>query len=128
MSRDLITKWFSRLPSGEQDLPLLILNGIAYTPRTTLNEVLRGSALGNQLQALVETGRFGTTSLEEQQIAKIRLQQILGSKPDKPLFATLSGKVFTPRELLSQIQSGTAIGNQWIQNEISQMRMLVSIR
>jgi len=128
MSRDLITNWFNKLPTAEKDLPLLILDEIAYTPRTTLNEVLRSSDLGNKLQTLVETGRFGTTSIEEQQIAKIRLQQILGSKPDKPLFATLSGKVFTPSELLAEIQSGTAIGNQWLQTEISQMRRLVSIR
>jgi hypothetical protein len=128
MSRELVTRWFSRLASGEQDLPLLILENNIYTPRTALNEVTRGSALGDKLQALIETGRFGTTAEEEQQVAKIRLKQIFQKDADKPVFATLSGKTFTRSELLNEIESGTTIGNQWLGNEISHMKMIVSVR
>jgi len=128
MSRELVTRWFSRLASGEQDLPLLILEGNIYTPRTALNEVMRSSELGNKLQALIETGRFGTTAYEEEQVAKIRLRQILQTQPEKPLFATLSGKVFTPSQLLQEIESSTAIGVQWLNNEKTHMSLLVSAR
>jgi hypothetical protein len=128
MSRELVTRWFSRLASGEQDLPLLILEGNVYTPRTAFNEVTRGSALGDRLQALIETGRFGTTTYEEEQVAKIRLRQILQTQPEKPLFATLSGKLFTPSQLLQEIESNTAIGVQWLNNEKTHMQLLVSAR
>ena len=128
MSRELVTRWFSRLASGEQDLPLLILESNIYTPRTALNEVTRGSALGDRLQVLIETGRFGTTAEEEQQVAKIRLKQIFQKDLDKPVFATLSGKTFTRSELLDEIESGTTIGQQWLSNELSHMKMIVSVR
>lgn len=128
MSKELVTRWFNKLGSGEQDIPLLILEGNVYTPRTAFSEVTRGSALGDRLQVLIETGRFGTTAEEERQIAKIRLKQIFQKDLDKPVFATLSGKTFTRSELLDEIESGTSIGNQWLNNELSHMRMIVGIR
>jgi hypothetical protein len=128
MSKELISRWFSKLGEAEKDLPLLLSEGNIYTPRTALNEVTRGSALGDKLQALIETGRFGTTAEEEQQVAKIRLKQIFQKDLDKPVFATLSGKTFTRSELLDEIESGTSIGNQWLNNELSHMSMLVGIR
>jgi len=128
MSRELVTRWIGKISEAEKDLPLLLVSGYAYTPRMAYTEVLNGTTLGNQLQALIETGRFGTSTLDEQAIAKVRLQQILQSKPDKPLFATLSGKVFTPSELLQEIESGTQIGQQWLNQEISHMKMIVNVR
>jgi hypothetical protein len=128
MSKELISRWFSKLGEDEKDLPLLLSEGNIYTPRTALNEVTRGSALGDRLQALIETGRFGTTAEEEQQVAKIRLRQIFQKDLDKPVFATLSGKTFTRSELLEEIESGTSIGNQWLNNELSHMKMIVSVR
>ena len=119
MSKQIVSNWFNKLASGEQDLPLLLLNGIVYTPRVAYNEVMRDSPVGTQLQNLIETGRFGTTLSDEQTIAKLRLTEIMRTKPEKPLFATLSGKVFTPSELLKEIEEGTSIGNQWVNNEIS---------
>ena len=128
MSKELVTRWIGKISEVEKDLPLLLVSGYAYTPRMAYTEVLNGTALGNQLQTLIETNRFGTTTLDEQAIAKVRLQQILQSKPDKPLFATLSNKVFTPSQLLQEIESGTQIGEQWVNQEISHMKMIVSIR
>jgi hypothetical protein len=128
MSKDLVQKWYNALPTGERDLPLILLNGIVYTPTATLNEVLRGTPVGSQLQLLIESGRFGTTAEDEQSIAKTRLTQYLQNQPDKPLFATLSNKVFTPSQLIEEIQQGSSIGQQWTSNEISHMRQLVRIR
>ena len=128
MTKELVTRWFNRLALGEQDLPLLLSGGFAYTPRMAYDEVMRGSNLGNQLQALIESGRFGTSISDEQAIARTRLEQILKSKPDKPLFATLSNKVFTPSQLLAEIQSETAIGQQWVNTEIAHMKTIVSVR
>ena len=50
---------------------LLVLNGLAYTPRQTLDEVTRGTPVGDQLQSLIEQGRFGTATVDEQALIKI---------------------------------------------------------
>ena len=128
MSKELVNQWYSKLGSSERNLPLLLVDGYAYTPQMAYDEVNRGTVLGAKLQSLIEMGRFGTSALDELAIAKVRLQQMLQSKPDKPLFATLSNKVFTPSELLQEIESGTQIGVQWVQNEISHMKMIVNVR
>ncbi len=128
MTKELVARWFNKLGNTEKDLPLLLVDGYAYTPRMAYSEVMNGTALGVKMQALIEMGRFGTTVLDEQAIAKVRLQQILQNKPDKPMFATLSNKAFTPRELLEEINSGTLIGQQWVSGEISRMHNLVKMR
>lgn len=129
MSKELVAQWFNKISSVEQDLPLLLVDNYAYTPRMAYNEVMNDSDLGKKLQALIEMGKFGTTKLEEQAIAKVRLQTILGSKPqDKPMFATMSNKTFTPAQLLEEIESGTSIGVQWLNGEVSRMTSLVRVR
>jgi hypothetical protein len=128
MTKEFVTNWISKLPEAEKDLPLLLLNGIVYTPRVAVQEILRGSPVGTQLQHLIESGSFGTTYTDEQTIAKLRLTEIMRTKPEKPLFATLSGKVFTPSELLKEIQEGTSIGSQWVNNEVSHMKALMQVR
>ena len=128
MSKELVARWYSRISETEKDLPLLLVDNYAYTPRMAYSEVMNGSALGAKLQSLIEMGKFGTSFLDEQAIAKVRLQQILQSKPDKPMFATLSNKVYTPSELMQEIESGTQLGAQWLNNEISHMKSIVNVR
>lgn len=131
MSKELISRWFERLSDAERNLPLLILGGVAYTPRAVYDEVMRDSPLGNQLQALVERGSFGTSYSDEQSIAKLRLTEIMRTKAEKPLFATLTldgQRTFTPSELLQEIQNDTDAGKQWVSNETAHMRRIVSVR
>lgn len=115
-------------------MPLLVLNGFAYTPRQTLDEVTRGTPIGDQLQTLIEQDRFGTAVVDEQELIKTRLRLSLQAKPqDKPLFVALptSGvapKVFTPAQLIQEIENGTTIGKQWINNEANYMRRLLRVR
>jgi hypothetical protein len=129
MSKELVNHWYNKISVTERNLPLLLVDGYAYTPQMAYDEVNRNTALGARLQALIEAGRFGTSALDEQAIAKVRLQTILASKPqDKPLFATMSNKVFTPAQLMDEINSGTQIGIQWVQGEISRMSQIVRVR
>lgn len=134
MSKDLVSKWFTKISPVEQNMPLLVLNGLAYTPRQAYDEVMRGTLIGDQLQNLIETGRFGTAVEDEKALIKMRLRMSLQSKPqDKPLFVALptSGvqpKVFSPAQLLEEIESGTAIGQQWINNEANYMRRILQVR
>ena len=129
MTTELVNRWFSKISEAEKNLPLLLVEGYAYTPRMAYDEVNRGSALGAKLQALIESGRFGTSALDEQAIAKVRLQQILQSKPqDKVLFATMNNKTFTAAQLLQEVESGTELGQQWVTNEISHMLSITRVR
>jgi hypothetical protein len=128
MTQTVVSRWLNKLPENEKNLPLLIVDSSIYTPRTAYNEVMRSSELGNKLQALIESGRFGTTAYEEEQVAKIRLRAWLQTQPEIVMFHTLSGKSFTPSQLLQEIESNTTIGQQWIRNEQQHMRLLVSAR
>ena len=126
-----IREWVSRLPPQELDLPLIVLDGLAYTPRMVLAEVERGTTLGQRLQQLVEMRSFGTTMSEAYSLAKLRLKQILSRyPPDKPIVAALGVEgpiVYTPRELIEEIERGTPRGTQWIEGEINRMRYLMSL-
>lgn len=123
-----VRAWFNRLPPYERDLPLLIVDGRAFTPRMALNEVLRGTPLGEKLQALIESGRLGTTEREMLTLAKLRLIKVLEAlPPDKPVVATLTfpPKALTARQLINEIKRETPLGKTWIQGELRQMKMLV---
>jgi hypothetical protein len=92
------------------------------------DEVMRNSPLGDALQSLIEKQSFGTSAEDEQTVAKMRAKIWLSQKPDEPVFHTLSGKSFTPSQLLEEIQNGTDIGQQWLKSEISMMHRIVSTR
>jgi hypothetical protein len=128
MTKQVVSNWFSKLGQSEKNLPLLIYQGNVYTPQAAYDEVMRGSPLGDALQSLIEKQSFGTSAQDEETVAKLRLTEIMRTKPDKPLFATLSNKIFTPSELLQEIQNDTEIGRQWISNETLHMKRIVSVR
>ena len=123
----MVSRWFDRLPEYERDLPLLVVNDVAYTPRAALQEVRRGIAVGARLQVLVEAGRFGT---KEWPLAKLRLKKMLETQPEKPLVATLiiPPRTFTPSQLAEEIQRETEVGKSWIQGELSHMKYLLTPR
>jgi hypothetical protein len=123
-----VSAWFNRIPSFEKDMPLLIVGGVAYTPRATLQEVQRGTSVGVQLQALVETGSFGTAVDVERTLAKVRLEKVFSTgDPNRLLVATLGtlGRTYTTAQLLDEIRKETPLGQQWIAGEISHMRTLM---
>jgi len=126
----LVQRWFDKLPEYEKDLPLLMVNGTAYTPRTALNEVQRNTALGQKLQAMIERGTVGTLASEEDTLARLRLNELLRREPERPMFATLTlpPRTYKPSDLLREVQQGTPVGLQWISAEKTQMRYLVGLR
>lgn len=136
MTKELVTRWFNKLSVAERNKPLLILNGLAYTPQATFDEVMRGTPVGDKLQNLIEQGKYGTTFEEEQELMKQRLTMDLESKPpDKILFVALSSsgagipvRTFTARQLLEEIKNGTTLGKQWLDNEASYMKRLMQVR
>lgn len=135
MSKDLVTKWFNKLPTSEQNLPLLILGGIAYSPKQTLDEVNRGSPTGDALQKLIEQGKYGTTMRDESELVKTRLRLNWQSKPqDKVLYVALSSagsigpKTFTPSQMIQLLDNNSPLVKPFVNNEASYMQRLVQVR
>jgi hypothetical protein len=128
MTLSRVQAWFNRVPATDRDLPLLIADGYAYTPRQALEEVRRNTPTGARLQALIESGRYGTTPQEEAELAKRRLVEILRKyPPGKPVVGTLGGKAYTPEELIREIESETETGRRLIEAEKSRMQKLVRL-
>ena len=95
MSLELMKKWVNSLPPAERNLPLLHVGNVFYSPLQALHEVGRGTEIGEQLQRLVEEGRFGTDIVN---LAKARLQLVLKEAGPYKI-ASLSGQVVSTTEL-----------------------------
>lgn len=131
MSRELVRRWFSKLPEHEKDLPIIIYNGVAYTPRMILMEVERGTPVGEYLQRKLEVGSYGTTPEEEYHLAMIRLEQILRKyPPNKPIVGVLSYPPYelTPEDLLNEIRNRTELGKMFVRAELEHVRRLLKVR
>ena len=129
MTLSIVRRWFNRLPPYERDNPLVLLNGVAYTPRQVLAEVERGTPTGEKLQKLIEAGRFGTQLNDAWKLAKIRLKEILKKYPEKPIVAVLPEEyTYTPSQLIKEIEQETPQGVVWIKGEIQQMARLMQLR
>ena len=133
MTKQVVSNWYNKLSNAERNLPLLIYQGNVYTPQVAYDEVMRSSPLGDALQSLIEKQSFGTSAQDEETVAKLRLTQIMRMKPnpDKVYLVALTNigpKTFTPSQMIEEIQNETDIAKQWITNEKSHMKMLVSIR
>lgn len=127
MTLERIRNWYEKLPRSELDLPLVIVDGMAYSPRAVLAEVQKGTPLGNKMQGKVEMGTFSQEG-EARELAKIRLKKVLEKKLDEPLVATyaLGEKVtFTGRELMEEIQKETKVGKQWVEAEEAHMKRMI---
>jgi len=125
-----VRRWFDALPPAERDVPLLSAGGVAYSPRKVLDEVARGTAVGQQLQQMVESRSYGSPAEEEYRLASIRLKYLLSQMPqDKPMLAFLGpqGRAFTPREILREVEAGSAVGQWFIQGQLIDMSHLMSL-
>jgi len=93
MSVSFVRSWYSRIPGVERDLPVLLHNGKVYTPREVYNEVMRGSALGRELQEKLERVHAGYSfALDDLKgldyIARKRVEKIIENLP--PGFSIVS--------------------------------------
>jgi hypothetical protein len=116
MSKDIVAAWYQKLPSIERNQPLIVLGNSAYTPNQVLSEVTQGTALGNQLQQTLEARRFSPT-MDKYALALLRLQERLGKMPSDARISS-GTRVFSPQELLKEVESGTPVGRSFIESEV----------
>ena len=131
MTLEVVRRWFERLPPAERDLPIIIYEGVAYSPRAILSEVERGTPTGEYLQRKLESGSLGTTEEELYRLALIRLKEILKRyPPNKPVIATLTypPKALTPQEIIKEVEEGTPLGRKLVEAELQHMRYLLTLR
>ncbi|GAI07797.1 unnamed protein product, partial [marine sediment metagenome] len=81
MSLSKVRSWVDGLPKFERDLPLVILDNIAYSPNEVLSEVEAGTGLGAKLQGRVEVKAYGTPPDLEEALAEKRIETRLKRAP-----------------------------------------------
>lgn len=95
MSKELVSKWYSKIPELERDLPIILVDGKVYTPREVYEEVMKGTELGEKMQETLERYResHSATYGELKKIAEERVKKILSWLPEDFSIVSLSGKV-----------------------------------
>ena len=117
MSKEIVEAWYGKIPKIERNQLLVICEGVAYSPNAILEEVNRDSAIGLSLQKTIEERRF-TDVLDKYSLGVVRLKERLNKLP--PEFGiVVSGKRYSPSELLYEIENGTKVGRQFIETEIT---------
>lgn len=122
MSLQNVQNWFNRLPSIEKSLPLIVLDGTAYTPNQVLDEVNRCTTIGAGLQNVIEQRKF-TAVMDKYGLAVIRLQQKLGQASGSIIWGN---KSYAPQQLLQEVNNGTPLGRQLIEAEINNVAGVLS--
>lgn len=115
MSREIVEAWYNSLPAIERGQPLIILEGQAYTPNQVMSEVRAGSALGNQLQGVIERRQF-THVMDKYGLAVARLEDRV-AKMDPSMQVTVGMRTFTPEQLLHEVEEGTRVGRMLVEAE-----------
>ncbi|MEM0060407.1 MAG: hypothetical protein QXW80_02710 [Candidatus Micrarchaeia archaeon] len=130
MTIQVIRAWISKLPPYELDMPIVVYNGVAYTPRAVLDEVMRRTTIGEQLQKQIEMGIASLHQEDEEELAKLRLKLML-SKPTTTKIVALTypqPTVLSPQDILREIEQGTPRGRLWINAQKEVINRLLRMR
>jgi len=103
MSLEFVRRKIEKIPPYRRNLPLIVYEGKAYSPNFVLNEVMRGTELGEKLQRAWETASFNSTATLKE-LAKARLKWIVENLPPDVGLATFSGKAYSKEDLLRLIE------------------------
>jgi len=127
MTLERVERWFEALPEPERDIPLIVIDEVAYTPRRVLEEVRAGTDLGKKMQEMLESPERMLPVKEI--LAEKRLEVILGRyPPDQPRYGVIiegRREILTPRELMVHIRKRTKLGKQWIRTEKEYIQRLL---
>ena len=126
MSKEAIEKWFNSLPKIERqsDEPLIISEGKAYSAKAVLAEVKAGSELGMKLQSVIESKRYSTAE-DKYALALARLRERLPKLP-KEFRIVVGMKIYSPSEMLHEINTGTSVGRTFIEAEIRRTESILT--
>lgn len=108
MSKELVRRWYEKIPPIERDDPILYMDGKYWTPDEIYNEVMRDTPTGRKLQAKLEKlsapRTFSFSELKElRKVAEERIKKTLEALPNEQVLVTYTpqGKIaFKPKDIL----------------------------
>ncbi len=119
--KEFIVRWFHNLPLAERDMPAIPYKGKVYTPRQVYEMAINGT-LPDDLQEKIERGDF-TTAMEVYRLGVERVLSYLKSIPPE-FVISVGGKPYTVKELIEEVEKGTAVGRAFVEAEIRKWEML----
>ena len=117
---DEVEAWARRIPKIERDQPLLVADGRAYSPAAAVREVEAGTEIGRTLEHKIVARDF-TTAEDEYALAKERLSQRLSKLPDSMQIVSLAGTQYSASDALTEIESGSRIGQELLDAEVARI-------
>ena len=126
MSLEFVKRWYESIPPFQRLIPLVPLGNKIYSPVRVLEEVEKGTDLGQKLQEKLETGSFTTTE-DLVKIAEKRLEWVFTHLPKAIDFNTftLGGEPITKEQLLQMIRERKGIGKKLLEQEIQNVKRLL---
>jgi len=118
MTLSRIEEWFDNLPPFEREMPLVVVDTRAYSPKEVLSEVRKGTDLGRRMQEEVERG--GATPEETlEALAVARLKKLMEERPVDIVRLVAPGEepVTSAEELKRLIQERKGLGRKLIETE-----------
>ena len=123
MTLEIVEDWVNKLPRVERNQPLVIYRDRVYTPNEVLAEVRAGTSLGMEFQRIIEARAF-TTIEEKYALAILRLKERLKKLPET--YKSIIGeKIYTPSQLLEEIEKGTRVGRMLIEAEMTNLEEIL---
>lgn len=125
--REEVRRWVAKLSEFERNLPLIIHEGEYYSPKDVLREVESNTALGADLQKVLDAGRISVTATGEQveELAVERLITLHTEKPATLYSLSIKHPVVTSEEMIEEIRKRTELGLEEINAEIKHMRDII---
>jgi len=122
MSKEFIIKWYERVPPAEKHMPFIYYKGKTYTPYDIYKMALEGT-LPDELQKKIEKGQF--TNIEEKfKIGLERVRTVLKQLEKSNIKIAIGREVFTPKQLLEEVEKGTELGRELVMSEIKKWEII----
>jgi hypothetical protein len=123
MSLMVVERWYQNLPAIERSQPLILLGDTAYSPDQVLAQVRAGTALGQQLQSVIERRAF-TPVMDKYGLALARIKQRLSTASPQTRII-VGNRILSPQEFIYEAEQGTPLGRQILEAEIQRMETVL---
>lgn len=119
-----VIEWFKKVPKVERFMPFLVYKGKVYTP-SDIVELAKQNKLPDDLKKKVLSHQF-TTILDKYIIGIERVRKVLKNlqSKGKDIQIAIGGKIYTPEQLLKEVERGTKIGRMLVEAEIDKWEIL----
>jgi len=119
-----VIEWFKKVPKAEIGMPFLVYKGKVYTP-SDIVQLAKQNKLPDDLKKKVLSHQF-TTILDKYIIGIERVRKVLKNlqSKGKDIQIAIGGKIYTPKQLLKEVETGSKIGRILVEAEIDKWEIL----